>query len=92
LADALHMGIPRSTLQVITSLETLSWSLPALSAAAVLNYIVAVTLSDHSNAKTLLFIQLPMLAASLLTSQLGTVAALQTITTKRLFAYFKTRR
>jgi hypothetical protein len=33
-----------------------------------------------------------MLAASLLTSQLGTVAALQTITTKRLFAYFKTRR
>lgn len=92
LADALHMGIPRSTLQVITSLETLSWSLPALSAAAVLNYIVAVTLSNHSNAKTLLFIQLPMLAASLLTSQLGTVAALQTITTKRLFAYFKARR
>lgn len=91
IADNLHMGILRTSVQATTVLETLAWSLPAILATTAAIYLAVAWNSGQANADTLTIIQLPSLAASLVSAQAGAAAGIASICDSQLFAFFKNR-
>ncbi|MCH9276725.1 hypothetical protein JS533_010650 [Bifidobacterium amazonense] len=91
IADDLHMGLPRRGILATNALETLAWTLPAILAATTITYATGRWTSGHANALTLTTIQLPALAAALITAQIGAATAITAIHDNQLFAFFKNR-
>ena len=91
LADNLHMGQSKTSLWVTNAIETLAWSLPAVTAAAGMLTLIVAVASDAGNAATIATVQAPALALSLITAQLGSTTELTAITATKLFTYFKNR-
>ena len=91
IADDLHMGLPRGGILTTIALETFAWTLPAVLAASAVSYLVAAWAGGRANALTLTEIQLPALAAALVTAQIGAAMGVTSIRDRQLFAFFKNR-
>ena len=79
-----------SFLFVLYREETKNVIISFLAASAV-SYLVAAWAGGRANAVTLTEIQLPALAAALVTAQIGAAMGVTSIRDRQLFAFFKNR-
>lgn len=92
LADDVHMGIPRGGIHAALALETFAWAVPAVLGAAASATVVAAWAGGRGHAPALAAVQLPSLAAALVTAQIGVIVGVLGVRDDQLFMYFKNRR